>query len=234
MRSLLSAALVTALSLASSPAPAETTSRAGRHDPRVTYATWQPGQVYKVYTQLRTVTLIEVGDGERIQSVAIGDLESFNIDRLEGQNLFIIKPVLSGVSTNVTVETNRNIYFLNVISTTKHAPMYSVKFTVPGTGRSAATGTPPAPPAAPLTYKVLKKRTRPSFTPVAVSDDGYRTSFRIPAGAPIPTVFRADAEGREYSVNAAVRGTTITVTTRSPRWVLRHGEDYVCIEGKEK
>ena len=49
-----------------SPAPAETTSRAGRHDPRVTYATWQPGQVYKVYTQLRTVTLIEVGDGERL------------------------------------------------------------------------------------------------------------------------------------------------------------------------
>ena len=45
MRSLLPAALVAALSLASSPAPAETTSRAGRHDPRVTYATYQPGQV---------------------------------------------------------------------------------------------------------------------------------------------------------------------------------------------
>ena len=38
----------------------------------------------------------------------------------------------------------------------------------------------------------------------------------------MPTIFRADAKGQEYSVNSSVRGTTITVSTRSERWVLRY------------
>ena len=33
---------------------------------------------------------VELGDGEKIQSIAIGDLESFKIDKLERSNLFII------------------------------------------------------------------------------------------------------------------------------------------------
>ena len=45
----------------------------------------------------------------------------------------------------------------------------------------------------------------------------------------MPTIFRADAKGQEYSVNSAVRGTTITVSTRSERWVLRYGDEYVCV-----
>lgn len=223
------------LALAALPAVAETTSKPGRQDPRVTYATFQPGQVYNVYTQIRTVTLVEVGDGERIQSIAIGDLDSFNIDRLEGQNLFIIKPTVAGVSTNVTVETNRNIYFLNVVSTTKRAPMYSVKFTVAGSrsgGAGTSAGAPPAPPSQPLRYVILKKPRLPSFTPVAISDDGTKTSFRIPANAPMPSIYRADEAGREYTVNSHVSGTTITVTTRAARWVLRMGDQYVCIEGR--
>lgn len=223
------------LALATLPAFAETTAKPGRRDPRVTYATFQEGQVYNIYTQIRTVTLIEVGDGERIQSIAIGDLESFNIDRLEGQNLFIIKPTVAGVSTNVTVETNRHIYFLNVVSTTKRAPMYSVKFTVPGSrsvGTGTAAGSPPAPPSETLQYVVLKKPRMPAFTPVAIKDDGYKTSFRIPADAPMPAIYRADRSGLEYTVNSHVSGTTITVTTRSPRWVLRMGDQFVCIEGR--
>jgi type IV secretion system protein VirB9 len=45
----------------------------------------------------------------------------------------------------------------------------------------------------------------------------------------MPTIFRADARGQEYSVNSAVRGTKITVSTRSERWVLRYGDEYVCV-----
>lgn len=226
-----SAAIIAALTLAALPVLAETTSKGGKFDPRVTYASYQPGQVYNVYTALRTVTLIEVGDGERIQSIAIGDLESFRIDRLEGQNLFIIKPVLSGVSTNLTVETNRNIYFLNVISTTKRTPMYSVKFTLPDTVNRAGGNALPAPPSPPMKYTIRKKANMPDFAPIGISDDGLKTSFRIPADAPMPTIYRADERGREYSVNASVRGTLITVATRSERWVLRSGDQFVCIEG---
>ena len=52
-------------------------------------------------------------------------------------------------------------------------------------------------------------------------------------GAPMPTIFRADAKGQEYSVNSAARGTTIIVSTRSERWVLRYGDEYVCVTAVE-
>lgn len=211
------------------PAFAETAPRAGRHDPRVTHASWQDGQVYRIATRLRTVTLVELGDGERIQSIAIGDLESFKIDKLERANLFIIKPVVAGAATNLTVETQRNIYFLHVTESAKASPAYAVKFTLPAASRSNASGTD-IPPSQPMSYKVMKQgKALPSFTPGSISDDGRKTTFVIPPGAPMPTIFRADARGREYSVNAAVRGTTITVSTRSERWVLRYGDEHLCI-----
>ena len=217
------------ISITALPALAETAPKPGSHDARVTYATYQEGQVYRINTRLRNVTLVELGEGEKIQSIAIGDLESFKIDKLDRANLFIIKPVVAGATTNLTVETQRNIYFLQVTEGGRGEPNYSVKFTVPGSTRTAATGSE-IPASLPMTYKIMKKgRALPGFSPVSISDDGRKTTFVIPPGAPMPTIFRADAKGQEYSVNSSVRGTTITVSTRSERWVLRYGEDYVCI-----
>ncbi|MDR7127243.1 TrbG/VirB9 family P-type conjugative transfer protein [Pseudotabrizicola sp. 4114] len=219
------------LTLTALPALSETAPRPGSHDARVTYATWQEGQVYRINTRLRNVTLVELGTGEQIQSIAIGDLESFKIDKLERANLFIIKPVVAGATTNLTVETQRNIYFLQVAEGERGTPNYSVKFTVPGSTRAAVTGAGTDIPASlPMSYRIMKKgKTLPTFAPVSISDDGRKTTFVIPPDAPMPTIFRADAKGQEYSANSSVRGTTITVSTRSERWVLRYGEEYVCV-----
>ena len=217
------------ISMTALPALAETAPKPGSHDARVTYATYQEGQVYRINTRLRNVTLVELGTGEQIQSIAIGDLESFKIDKLERANLFIIKPVVAGATTNLTVETQRNIYFLQVTEGGRGEPNYSVKFTVPGSTRKTSPGTD-IPAALPVTYKVMKKGKRlPDFAPASISDDGRKTTFVIPPGAPMPTIFRADAKGQEYSVNSAMRGTTITVSSRSERWVLRYGDEYVCV-----
>jgi type IV secretion system protein VirB9 len=217
------------ISMTSLPALAETAPKPGSHDARVTYATYQEGQVYRINTRLRNVTLVELGSGEQIQSIAIGDLESFKIDKLERANLFIIKPVVAGATTNLTVETQRNIYFLQVTEGGRGEPNYSVKFTVPGSTRAATPGSE-IPASLPMSYKIMKKgRALPAFAPVSISDDGRKTTFVIPPGAPMPTIFRADAKGQEYSVNSSVRGTTITVSTRSERWVLRYGEEYICV-----
>src|SRR5699024_12321739 len=57
------------------------------------------------YTTLfRSVTLIELGDGETIRSIAIGDSEAFQVDKLEGANVFTVKPVIPGRSEEHTSE----------------------------------------------------------------------------------------------------------------------------------
>ena len=128
---------------------AEARPRAGSNDSRLTYATFQEGQVYTIHTRVRNVTLVELGDGETIRSIAIGDSEAFQVDKLEGSNVFTIKPVLDGASTNLTVETNRRFYFINVVESARVTPNWSVKFTVPGSGgtRSRAASAAAAIPA---------------------------------------------------------------------------------------
>lgn len=208
---------------------AEALPRAGSHDSRVTYASFQDGQVYTVRTRVRNVTLVELGDGETIRSIAIGDSEAFQVDKLEGSNVFTVKPVIPGASTNLTVETNRRFYFIHVIESGKGTPNWSVKFTVPG-ARSSRSASASVPAELPMSYKVLG-RSAAKFRPVGISDDGRKTMIQVPPGAPIPSVFRADEKGQEYSVNSSVNGTVITIGSRSERWVLRYGDEYVCIEG---
>ncbi|WBU62212.1 TrbG/VirB9 family P-type conjugative transfer protein [Paracoccus albus] len=218
--------------VASGMAIAETRPQAGNRDSRVTYATYQEGQVYTIHTRVRNVSLIELGNGETIRSIAIGDSEAFQVEKLEGSNVFTIKPVLAGVSANLTVETNRRFYFLNVVESGAATPNWSVKFTVPGGGRSGTRTAASVPPEAPMSYRVISRTSGADFTPVGISDDGRRTMFQVPPGAPIPSIFRADGQGQEYSVNTSVNGTIITVGARSERWVLRYGDQSVCVEGQ--
>jgi type IV secretion system protein VirB9 len=226
-------ALFASLSLPAA-ALAEARPRAGGNDSRLTYATFQEGQVYTINTRVRNVTLVELGDGETIRSIAIGDSEAFQVEKLEGSNVFTVKPVLDGVSTNLTVETNRRFYFIDVVESSRATPNWSVKFTVPGSGGShsrRAAMAAAVPAEVPMRYRVINRSGDASFAPTGISDDGRRTFFQISPGAPIPSVFRADVRGREYSVNTSVNGTIITVGARSQRWVLRYGDASVCVEG---
>lgn len=223
------------LALAAGSASAETTGKAGSHDKRVTYATFQEGQVYFVPVQVGVVTVIEVGAGERVLSVVAGDTEAFKVDRLERPNIVVVKPVVAGAGTNLTIETNQRIYFLSLRETTKQTPFFSLKFSAPVLRSASATAaeSEAIPPTRPMTYKLSRDASKKAFAPVSITDDGRKTYFRIPPGAPIPSVFRADAQGREYTVNKSTKGTLITVPLISERWVLRVGTEYVCITGKE-
>lgn len=215
-------------------AVAEVRPRAGSHDGRVTYASFQEGQVYTIHTRVRNVTLVELGDGETIRTISVGDSESFEAEKLGASNAFSIMSFVSGASTNMTVETNRHFYFLNVVESSRVTPNWSVKITVPGRGGSRAGSAAAAiPPEVPMRYRTLNRSRAAEFAPVGMSDDGRRTVIQIPSGAPIPSVFRADANGLEYSVNSSVNGTVITVGALSERWVLRYGDEYVCIEATE-
>lgn len=233
MKSRLILAACTGFALLAGAAGAETTGKAGSHDKRVTYATFQEGQVYYVPVQLGVVTVIEVGAGERVLSVVAGDTEAFKVDRLERPNIVVVKPVVSGAGTNLTIETNQRIYFLSLRETTRQTPFFSLKFSAPAQRTAASAESGAIPPTRPMTYKLSREASKKAFAPVSITDDGRKTYFRIPPGAPIPSVFRADAQGREYTVNRSTKGTLITVPMISERWVLRVGSEYVCITGKE-
>lgn len=213
-------------------ANAEATPRGGKFDRRITYINYQEGQVYRVNTRLLNVTVIELGDGERIRNISGGDTASFQPGNLGRSNAFTIKPLIAGGRTNFVVETNRHFYFLEVRESSRTAPFYSVKFTVPGSSRRTASQ-PAIPGGRPMTYAISQTTDGADFKPRRVWDDGKKTIFEFPPSAPIPAIFRANAQGQEFTVNTSARGTRVTVSTRSARWVLRVGDQYVCVSAQE-
>ena len=215
---LLSLLLSTGLALA------EAIPRGGPNDRRVRIATYQEGQVYRLSVSLTHVTTIEFGTGESVRSIIAGDTEGFEIDGVPGGRAFAIKPLARGVHTNVTVYTSRRSYYFNV-SEVSSPTFYVVQFRYPEDNRRPANAIAQAAP----NYN-YGASARTEFTPTRVWDDGTFTYFAFPRNAPVPAIFRF-AGGRERTVNTgAVEDGVIQVSGVSRQWVLRLGEEVVCIE----
>ncbi|MCB1357402.1 MAG: TrbG/VirB9 family P-type conjugative transfer protein [Maritimibacter sp.] len=202
---------------------AEAIPRGGANDHRVRIATYQDGQVYRLSVSLTHVTSIEFGEGESIRSIIAGDTEGFEIDGVPGGRAFAIKPLSRAVHTNVTVYTNRRSYYFNVEEASTPT-FYVVQFRYPNDTRRPANAIARAAPNA--NYGASA---RIEFTPTRVWDDGTFTYFAFPRNAPVPAIFRY-ANGRERTVNTgSLEDGVIRVSGVNRQWVLRLGDEVVCI-----
>lgn len=216
-----------ALVLSTGLAAAEAIPRSGPNDPRVRIATYQAAQVYRLSLSLTRVTTVEFGEGETIRSIIAGDTEGFEIDGVPGGRAFAIKPLARSAETNVTVYTNRRSYYFAVEEVTQPT-FYVVQFRYPE-DRTPRGGVI-ARQAPNHNYATSARR---SFTPGQVWDDGTFTYFAFAQNAPVPAIFRY-AQGRERTVNSGVQETgVIRVSGVSPQWVLRLGDEIVCIEATQ-
>ena len=207
-----------------STALAEATPRRGPNDARVRIATYQEGQVFRLNVSLTHVTTIEFGTGETIRSILAGDTEGFELDGVPGGQAFAIKPLARGVHTNVTVYTNRRSYYFNVqeVST---PTFYVVQFRYPDEERRPRNAV--AAQAPNYNYGASD---RTEITPVRVWDNGTFTYFQFARNAPVPAIFRY-SNGRERTVNTqATEPGVIRVSGVNAQWVLRLGDQVVCIQ----
>ena len=227
-------------SLAPSPAAAEATPRGGATDPRIRTAVYDPDQVYVIETDLAHATTIRLGPGERFAAVAVGDTESFQVDPIpELGNVVTIKPHVAGASTNMTVITDARSYNFHLREGRSRAKFFEVRFSYPGgSGRRAAArdDTSKLPGGAatargssgPVNGGYLASGSQ-DFRPTQVWDDGRHTYFRFAPEARQPAIFKADAQGRERSVNWTQMGDVVRVRGLSRDWTLRIGEEAICI-----
>jgi type IV secretion system protein VirB9 len=213
-----------ALTLIAAPALAEYIPRSGGNDNRVRVATYQDGQVYRLSVSLTHVTTVEFGQGETIRSIIAGDTEGFQLDGVPGGRAFAVKPNARGVHTNITVYTNRRSYYFNVTEASSPT-YYVVQFRYP---EDTVRPTNAVAQQAPNYNYAASDQTE--FTPTSVWDDGTFTYFRFPRSSPVPAIFRSTT-GNERTVNSQqIEDGVLRVSGVSSQWVLRLGEDVVCIQ----
>lgn len=210
--------------LTAAPSFAEYTPRAGANDSRVRVAQYQNGQVYRLNVSLTHVTTIEFGKGETIRSIIAGDTEGFQLDGVPGGRAFAVKPNARGVHTNITVYTNRRSYYFNVREVNSPT-FYVVQFRYPEDNVRPVNAV--AQQAPNYNYAASSQK---SFTPTSVWDDGTFTYFRFARNAPIPAIFRS-TNGRERTINSQqIESGVLRVSGVSGQWVLRLGDEVVCIQ----
>ena len=177
---------------ASAPAFAEVAPASMGADARVRSVLYNPVDVVRLDTHLRVNTAIELGAGERIDSVLLGDSEAFEVEVLSNRTTVSIKPVIAGAETNMTIYTGRRTISLAITEGQSRNPTYRLVLTYPETGTARASR-PVAGSSRDIGYAWSGDT---SLKPVHIWNDGQATYLPLPracahrSSASIPVVAR--------------------------------------------
>jgi P-type conjugative transfer protein TrbG len=181
------------------------------------------GALYQVYTSPGRVTAIMLQPGEELGAVSAGDTVRWIVGDTtsgsgDGQRVSVlVKPVRTGLKTNLVITTNRRAYLME-LSATPQAWMASVSWEYPkdrmlALHKAAGEGQGVAPREAGVSLEQLRFRyavrgDSPPWKPLRAFDDGQRVYIQFPiaiAQGELPPLFVIGPEGDGQLVNYRYR-----------------------------
>ncbi|MEO8243557.1 MAG: TrbG/VirB9 family P-type conjugative transfer protein [bacterium] len=188
---------------------------------------YNPVDVIRLDTQLRVNTAIELGAGERIDSVLLGDSKAFEVEVLSNRTTVSIKPVTAGAETNMTIYTGRRTITLAISEGRSRSPTFRLVLRYPESTPSRAVTV--AATSRDIGYAWSGDN---HLKPVAIWNDGQATFFAF--GPDLrPSVFGVDATGREVTLNSGTQGSVVRVPGLRDEYSIRIGTQVLCIERVE-
>ena len=231
-------ALIPALTLHIALAASLLAAPAAAQDSRLVERMYDPAEVVRIDGRTKVQATVAFADDERIENVAIGDSEAWQVTPNKRANLLFIKPLSPTARTNMTVVTDRRTYLFDLVASPRAQPLYVLRFAYPpepeqeepvlaGAANAAEMAAASDPYAvvdpAQLNFEWAKKGDT-NLLPTRTYDDGNATFLTWPDGQPIPAILIKDHEGTEGPVNFAVRGNMIVVDGVPAEIILRSGD----------
>ena len=181
------------------------------------------GALYQVYAAVGRVTVVALQPGEELVTVAAGDTVRWIVgDTSSGSGAdlrvnVMVKPIRSGLKTNLVITTSRRTYLIELTSTDK-AWMASVSWDYPkdkmlALQRQAQAANAAAPVDTGLSLERIRFRyaisgSNPPWKPLRAFDDGEKVYIQFPAGiaqGELPPLFVIGAQGDGQLVNYRFR-----------------------------
>ncbi|MBH2043084.1 P-type conjugative transfer protein TrbG [Acidovorax sp. D2M1] len=181
------------------------------------------GALYQVYAAVSRVTVVALQPGEELVTVAAGDTVRWIVgDTSSGAGdalrvNVMVKPVRSGLKTNLVITTSRRTYLLELTSTEK-TWMASISWEYPkdkmlALQRQAQAAQTAAPVDTGLSLAKIRFRyaisgSSPPWKPLRAFDDGEKVYIQFPAGIAqdeLPPLFVIGAQGDGQLVNYRFR-----------------------------
>ena len=109
----------------------------GAGDPRIQSIEYDASQVVQIQAAPGYQVTLEFGSDEQIENVAVGDSGAWQVTANRAGSRLFVKPVQSGVTTNMTVVTNVRIYAFELVPLFGPSPdmAYTIRFRYPAAGR---------------------------------------------------------------------------------------------------
>jgi type IV secretion system protein VirB9 len=201
------------------------------------------GALYQIYASPGRVTAIMLQEGEELVSVSAGDTARWIVGDTTSANgatqrvHVLVKPIRTGLKTNLVITTNRRVYLLE-LSATPQTWMASVSWNYPQDQiamlkREASRAEASAPVSEGIELDRLRFRyditgDSPSWRPVRAFDDGERVYIEFPRGisrGELPPLFVVAAAGTGELVNYRYRAPYYIVDRLFGAAELRLGAD---------
>lgn len=178
---------------------AELTPHPSGQDLRIQEVEYNPDEVVGLTARLGFAITVELSHDERVENVAIGDNDAWQVQVNQRGDRLFIRPI-SGIETNLTVltDTRRYSFVLRTGASSASPAPFVVRFKY----RSLETE-PIIPQVAPLAQYRL--RGDKLLWPSSISDNGQFTSIVWPAGVEMPAVYLVDRDDKSKLVNGLVQ-----------------------------
>ena len=231
-------------------AHAAETPRRGVKDGRVRNVNYDPDQVVTLSGHFRHAIEIQFGANETVTQAALGDTISWAIAPVG--NVIFLKPRERARGTNLIVITAgpagpRTYHFQLTMGA--GPSMYGVRFHYPHQEAAAAALADRVNEAEhaqaleagvvkqALDHAVIEGVRNAKYTvqgssdlqPSEISDNGEFTVLRYPGHADIPSIFAANADGREEIVPYDVRDDFVVIHAVYRQLRLRRGQQVLCV-----
>ena len=210
-------------------------------DQRIVHREFDPEKVVELEGCIGYQTMIEFGDGEKIENVGVGDSSQWLVSQNGRGNLLFIRPAFETTHSNMTIATDRHRYVFELSADPTSAcdkgeAVYFLQFNYPmdelARPQELAPDDIPAPEAqqpALILPPDDVRNTEYTFTgaienvPMRVFDDGQSTFFSWSEGAVTPAVYAVSTDEQETMVNFSSRGGFLVANLVAPEFRLRRG-----------
>jgi len=217
-------------------------SRPTAVDSRIRVIVYSPDDVFKFTGYYGYQASIELGKGEEVSSISMGDTTSWQI--VPSGNRIFIKPIEQDATTNMTLITNKRTYFFELYAEEAQdirdpEMVFNVRFIYPDAEeedniRSFVAETHGPDLSHPEKYNFHYSLSgHEDIAPIKVFDDGEFTYLQFrDKNSEIPTIFAVDEELRESMVNYRLSPTmanTVVVEQVFKKLSVRLGKKIACL-----
>jgi type IV secretion system protein VirB9 len=206
---------------------------------RIKLINYIPNAVFRYIGHYYYQTIIEFSLEEEIQTITMGTPGPWQI--IPTNNRIFLKPVEHDATTNMTVITNKRMYFFEMhakdaSSINDPDLAFIVKFVYPSENNYSAVQHVESNVGPDLTnpelynfkYKISGSAT--DIEPIQIFDDGRFTYFKFrEINTELPAIFLVNKYGSESLINYRVDKNYIVVERVASKYTLRHGKEVICV-----